>query len=121
MPSDHQLMGTTLADTFRALADETRLGLLSTLREDGEQRAGDLAARYPRLSRPAVSRHLAVLREAGLVRTRQQGTERWYRLDPRPLQQLDHDWLATYRTMWTEKVARLKTLLEAGPARPGEH
>lgn len=108
-----------LADTFRALADETRLGLLSTLREDGEQRAGDLAARYPLLSRPAVSRHLSVLRAAGLVHARQQGTERWYRLDPGPLQQLDRDWLATYRTMWNEKVARLKTLLEAGRPDPG--
>lgn len=101
-----------LASTFRALGDETRLGLLSHLRDAGEQRAGDLAAHYPHLSRPAVSKHLGVLREAGLVSTRQQGTERWYRLDPGPLAALDRDWLATYRGYWSRGLSRLKKLAE---------
>lgn len=102
----------SLATTFRALGDDTRLGLLASLREQGEQRAGDLAAHYPRLSRPAISQHLAVLREAGLVKAEQRGTERWYRLEPAPLQALDRDWLATYRTFWDLRVNRLKALVE---------
>lgn len=68
---------------FRALADPTRRQILRAL-GGAEMRAGDLAKRFP-VSRPAVSKHLRVLREAGLVEARKQGRERWYAIVPGPL------------------------------------
>jgi DNA-binding transcriptional ArsR family regulator len=68
------------ADPFEALGDATRRAIVEGLR-DGERTVGDLAAGLP-VSRPAVSQHLGVLRTAGLVLERPQGTRRYYRLDP---------------------------------------
>lgn len=113
-------VNSSLAATFRALGDETRLGLLASLREQGEQRAGDLAARYPRLSRPAISQHLAVLRQAGLVRAERRGTERWYRLEAAPLRALDQGWMAAYRAFWDQRVQRLRALVEPGQEAGGD-
>lgn len=70
-------------DVFGALADPIRRDLLTRL-VAGEARAGDLADEHP-VSRPAVSRHLRILREAGLVRATERGRERHYALDPAPL------------------------------------
>lgn len=67
-------------DPFEALGDATRRSIVEGLR-GGERTVGDLAASLP-VSRPAVSQHLGVLRAAGLVLERPQGTRRWYRLDP---------------------------------------
>jgi DNA-binding transcriptional ArsR family regulator len=67
-------------DPLEALGDATRRAIVESLR-GGERTVGDLAASLP-VSRPAVSQHLAVLRAAGLVLDRPQGTRRWYRLDP---------------------------------------
>jgi DNA-binding transcriptional ArsR family regulator len=68
------------ADPFEALGDATRRAIVEGLR-DGERTVGDLAADLP-VSRPAVSQHLGVLKAAGLVLERPQGTRRYYRLDP---------------------------------------
>ena len=71
------------SDVFRALADPTRRAILERLRE-GERSAGDLARPF-RMSQPAISQHLQILRRVGLVRGRQVGRQRLYRLDPSPL------------------------------------
>jgi DNA-binding transcriptional ArsR family regulator len=98
------------AAVFDALADPTRRRVLELL-ADGERTAGELAAVFP-VSRPAVSRHLRVLREAGLVRARRDAQRRVYELDPAPLAELE-SWLATYRRFWSERLDRLEQHLES--------
>ena len=89
-----------------AIADPIRRRVLELVR-DGELPAGAIAAQFP-VSRPAVSRHLRVLREAGLVHERRAGRERLYRADPRPLAEL-RSWLDGY---WAGRLAALKQLAE---------
>ncbi len=86
-------MATTV---FEAVADPTRRRLLDLL-GDGERTAGELASAFT-VSRPAVSRHLRVLRDAGLVRWRGDAQRRVYALEPGPLTQLD-EWLVPYRVL----------------------
>jgi DNA-binding transcriptional ArsR family regulator len=93
---------------LEALADPTRRRIVELL-TDGERSAGALAAEFS-VSRPAVSRHLRVLRETGLVQAREEGTSRVYSLDPSPLQELD-DWLARYRGFWAQRLDALDTQL----------
>jgi DNA-binding transcriptional ArsR family regulator len=93
---------------FEALADPTRRSIVELL-SDGELEAGAIAERFP-VSRPAVSRHLRVLREGGLVRAREDGRRRLYSLDPAPLAELDA-WLARYRGFWTNRLDALHTEL----------
>jgi len=102
---------TFAVQALAALADPTRRELLALLAE-GEIAAGDLAARFP-VSRPAISRHLRVLREAGLVRSRTDGRRRLYTLDPRPLRELD-DWLEPYRDLWASRLDALDTEIARG-------
>ena len=97
--------------TLGALADPTRRELLDLLAA-GELAAGDLADRFP-VSRPAISRHLRVLREAGLVTTRTDGKRRLYALDPRPLRELDA-WLEPYRDLWAQRLDALDTEIARG-------
>ena len=92
-----------------AIGDPTRRRILDYLR-GGERSAGDLAEQFP-ISRPAVSRHLRVLREAALVAERREGKHRIYRLEPAPLAVLD-EWLASYRTFWAARLTDLKQLVE---------
>jgi DNA-binding transcriptional ArsR family regulator len=89
---------------IEALADPTRRQIVELL-ADGERSAGDIAACFP-TSRPGISRHLRVLREHGLVRTREEGQRRLYSLDPAPLAELDA-WLARYRGFWTNRLDAL--------------
>src|SRR5215218_9277335 len=98
-------------EALAALADPTRRELVALLAE-GEQAAGDLAGRFA-VSRPAISRHLRVLREAGLVRARTEGRRRVYALDPRPLRELD-DWLQPYRDLWARRLDALDTEIARG-------
>ncbi|MGH2452185.1 MAG: ArsR/SmtB family transcription factor [bacterium] len=97
---------------FRAVADATRRHILDLLREEGPLRAGDIAARFPIVSRPAVSRHLRVLRRSGFVTGAKEGRERWYRLNPAPLRQMYREWLRHYEAYWTERLAVLKRVVE---------
>jgi DNA-binding transcriptional ArsR family regulator len=90
-----------------ALSDPTRRRILELLAEDGELPAGALAAEFP-VSRPAVSRHLRVLREHGLVRVRDEAQRRIYSLDPAPLEELD-EWLGRYRRFWSQRLDALDT------------
>jgi DNA-binding transcriptional ArsR family regulator len=98
-------------ETLTALADPTRRELLALL-AGGEVAAGALADRFP-VSRPAISRHLRVLREAGLVTTRTDGRRRLYALDPRPLRKLD-EWLEPYRDLWAQRLDALDTEIARG-------
>lgn len=93
---------------FEALAEPTRRRIVEML-ADGERSAGELAASFE-TSRPAVSRHLRVLRESGLVRVRGDGQRRLYSLDPAPLEALDA-WLDRYRGFWTNRLDALDTEL----------
>jgi DNA-binding transcriptional ArsR family regulator len=90
---------------FEALADPTRRRVLELLSER-ELSAGEIAAAFT-VSRPAVSRHLRVLRQAGLVQARRDAQRRVYGLDPEPLAELD-SWLATYRPFWNERLDLLE-------------
>ena len=103
---------TNHTSAYDALADPTRRRILDLLRERGALRAGDLAAWFPQISRPAVSKHVRVLREAGLVVERPEGRERWYALNPVPLQEV-FDWLQFYESLWRDRLARLKEKVEA--------
>ena len=98
-------------EALAALADPTRREIVALLAE-GEVAAGELAAHFA-VSRPAVSRHLRVLREAGLVRVRAEGQRRLYVLDPRPLSDLDA-WLAPYRRLWAQWLDALDTEIARG-------
>ena len=84
-----------------ALADPIRREIVELLAH-GEQTAGGIAARFE-VSRPAVSRHLRVLREAGLATVREEATRRIYGLDPAPLAELER-WIATQRTLWEGRL-----------------
>ncbi|WP_166532912.1 ArsR/SmtB family transcription factor [Blastococcus xanthinilyticus] len=98
-------------EALQVLGDETRRELVALLAA-GEVPAGELAARFP-VSRPAISRHLRVLREAGLVRVRSDGRQRLYALDPRPLRELD-EWLEPYRDLWAQRLDALDTEIARG-------
>jgi DNA-binding transcriptional ArsR family regulator len=97
---------------YRAISDPTRRRILDLLRDAGPQRAGAIAVSFPRISRPAVSKHLRILRQARLVRETAQGRERWYRLNPEPLRELYDSWLRHYEAFWTERLATLKQIVE---------
>lgn|SRR5947199_2823753 len=96
-------------DVFRAIADPTRRAILDRLRA-GPANAGALAADFSQ-SRPAISKHLKVLREARLVVDQRLGRERMYRVDPVPLQSVA-GWLEGYRAFWRVSLGRLKRHLE---------
>ena len=97
---------------FEALVDPTRREILDLLRPRART-AGDIARHFPAISRPAVSQHLKVLRQARLVAQRADGRQRMYRLHPPALQQL-HRWLERYRVFWESRLAKLKELAEEG-------
>jgi DNA-binding transcriptional ArsR family regulator len=96
---------------LRALADDGRRTMLDTL-AGGPATAGELAALLP-IARPGVSRHLRVLREAGLVEVRQQAQRRIYSLRPQPLTEID-DWLGRYRALWQQRLDALHTEIARG-------
>ena len=94
---------------FQALADPSRRAILESL-TSGEASVKDLTARFD-ISQPAVSQHLATLKDAGLVNGRREGRCVFYRVEPRGMKPLI-DWMAHYRAFWTEHVDRLEQLLE---------
>jgi DNA-binding transcriptional ArsR family regulator len=94
---------------FQALADPSRRAIYEALAR-GEAAVKDLTARFA-ISQPAVSQHLAALKDAGLVVGRRDGRHVYYRVAPQGLQPLV-DWVAHYRAFWTEHVDRLGRLLD---------
>ena len=104
----------SMATTFEVLAEPRRREILDLLRL-GERPVGELVERLE-LSQPAVSKHLKVLRAAGLVEVRQDAQRRWYRLRPQPLAEIDA-WLAPYRQFWNTRLDALERHLDAMPDR----
>jgi DNA-binding transcriptional ArsR family regulator len=96
---------------LQALADGSRRTMLEILR-DHPATAGELADALP-IARPGVSRHLRVLREAGLVDVRQEAQRRIYSLRPEPLVEVD-DWLGSYRALWQHRLDTLHTEISRG-------
>src|SRR5499433_51043 len=96
---------------LRALADESRRTVLETL-TGGPATAGELAALLP-IARPGVSRHLRVLREAGLVDVRHDAQRRVYSLRAQPLAEID-EWLGQYRALWERRLDALHTEVARG-------
>ena len=95
--------------TFEVLAEESRRRILDVLVE-GERPVGDLVEALA-LSQPAVSKHLKVLRDAGLVESRTEAQRRIYRVRPEPLREVDA-WLAPYRRQWADHLNALERHLE---------
>lgn len=104
---------TDLPRTFSALSDPTRFGLVDKLLRRGELSAGTLASEAD-ISAPAISRHLKVLREAGVIIQRVDGTHRYYSVSPEALEGV-HAWTMDHRAFWADSLARLDTLLAMDP------
>lgn len=102
-------MATAPDQLFHTLADPTRRALFERLSEDGEQTVGALTDRAG-VSQPAVSRHLGILKAAGLVRGRRAGRQTHYRAQPQALVPLI-DWMGVYGAFWRERLDDLETLL----------
>jgi len=100
------------AVTFAVLAEPTRREILDLLR-DGERPVGDLVDALG-MAQPAVSKHLRVLRDAGLVTVRAEAQRRYYGLRPEPLADID-GWLAPYRRLWSASLDKLERHLEEHP------
>ncbi|MGB3148986.1 MAG: metalloregulator ArsR/SmtB family transcription factor [Paracoccaceae bacterium] len=94
-----------LPPIFAALSDATRFAIIERLLERGEQSAGDLAD-IADITAPAISRHLKVLREAGLVTQRIDGTRRIYAVAPEPMQAISR-WTIAHRDFWEASLDRL--------------
>src|SRR5215469_4016190 len=99
---------------FSALADPTRRAVLDLLLRGGLP-AGQIAQAFP-VSRPAISKHLRVLRRARLVRMHRLGRQRLFELNPKPLKSVDL-WLSRYRAFWQSELSNLKHFVEASQAK----
>ncbi|MEV0348004.1 metalloregulator ArsR/SmtB family transcription factor [Nonomuraea sp. NPDC050680] len=109
----------TADHVFTALASPARRELLRLLLDEGGQPAGRLAERFD-MSRPSVSEHLKVLRDAGLVAETRRGRERLYRLEAAPLMEI-REWLTPYERFWREKLSGLSDLLDEMDLEEKEH
>ena len=121
---DHRIIGvmSTEIAVLEAIAEPTRRRILDALR-DGERSVGELVEQVG-MHQPGVSRHLKVLRDAGLVEVRRDAQRRLYRLRPEPLMALDA-WLEPYRAEWTARLDSLERHLRrtatSTPPSPKEH
>lgn len=98
-------------DVFFAISDPTRRAVLDLL-TGGSRNAGEIAARFPRLTQPGVSRHLKVLRQAKLVEVAVRAQQRIYKLNPEGLADL-YEWVAKYQAMWPDTLDALGRYLDA--------
>jgi DNA-binding transcriptional ArsR family regulator len=97
------------SEIFRALADPTRRAVFERLAER-EMSVSELTASF-HVSQPAISQHLAALRNAGLICARRDGRNAFYRSDPRGLAPLE-DWVGRYRALWPARIEKLKRVLK---------
>jgi DNA-binding transcriptional ArsR family regulator len=100
-------------DVYSAVADPTRRELLRMLADADELSLHELTAPF-KMGRTAISKHLGVLKEAGLVDDRRVGRETRYRLNPVPLREIQH-WVSSYERFWSVQIDRLKSLVEEEP------
>ena len=105
------IASTKSADVYTAIADGTRRALLLRLAQEGERSVSDLWEPLP-ISQPAVSKHLRILRQVGLVRSRQDGRTRLYSIDARKLREV-FDWVSHFDRYWEEKLDSLGAHLDA--------
>jgi DNA-binding transcriptional ArsR family regulator len=103
------LTGNVREVTFEVLAEPSRRQILDLLL-DGERPVGELVSALA-IGQPAVSKHLRVLRDAGLVSVRTDAQRRLYRVRPEPLREID-EWLAPYRRLWSERLDALERHLD---------
>ncbi len=103
------------AAPYAAIADPTRRGILDLLRR-GSLNAGTIARRFPQISRPAVSKHLAILRRSRLVVVRRSGRELRYSLNAEPLREVDA-WLRRYHEFWGRQLGAFKAYVESTPGK----
>lgn len=96
---------------FAAVSNRTRRDILDLLKT-GDHHAGQLVAAFPKLPQPAISRHLKILREAGLVTVSRQAQKRLYSLQPRRLREVDN-WVSFYREFWSGHLNSLKSHLDS--------
>ncbi|PRY24181.1 ArsR family transcriptional regulator [Aliiruegeria haliotis] len=101
---------TSLPATFAALSDATRFAIVERLMATGARTAGELADVAP-ISAPAISRHLRVLREAGVIEQRIEGPKRIYSVRPQAIRAIS-DWTMDHRTFWEGSLDRLARALE---------
>lgn len=106
-------------DVFEAVAEPHRRALLELL-ADGPRPAGDLAAALPELTQPAVSRHLRMLREAGVVEVRAEAQRRIYAIRPAALREVD-DWIGRYRPLWAAHLDALERHLDGAADHAASH
>lgn len=99
--------------SYHAISDQTRRQILDILSQESLT-AGAIARRFGRISRPAVSKHLAVLRRSKLVLIRKQGRERIYTLNAAPLKDVS-DWVVRYQAFWDEQLQSFKNYVETNP------
>lgn len=104
----------TATQVFSAIADPTRRAILDLLAL-GSRTAGSIAARFPRLTQPGVSRHLKVLREAQLVNVTINAQQRIYAIKPDGLADL-YEWVAKYQAMWPDAIDALERYVDARAA-----
>jgi DNA-binding transcriptional ArsR family regulator len=105
-------------DVFCAIADPTRRSILDLLLR-GPRNAGEIGSRFPHLTQPGVSRHLKVLREAGLVAVTTSAQRRIYTVQPRRLEEMDR-WIRKYAAEQSERLGRLAELVDERPKRRRE-
>lgn len=104
---------------FKAISDHTRRQILDLLHEEDPLTAGSIAQFFPEISRPAVSKHLAILRQAQLVTTRRSGRKWIYSLNAAPLRQVE-DWLSRYQSLWGQQMASFKDYVESKEEKGGK-
>ncbi len=96
-------------DVFQAIADPTRREILSLL-TNKDLKLNDVAEKF-KISRPAVSKHIKILNECGLIKINQQGRERYCKINPEPLKQV-YNWVQYFDQFWDNKLNSLKSFLE---------
>lgn len=104
---------------FGALSDPTRLAIVERLLAEGERSAGDIAAPFS-MSKPAISKHLRVLEEAGLIERRVERQWRLCRVRPEAIKAVD-DWMTRYRAFWEGAFDRLDKLLAETDEKDTDH
>ncbi len=96
-------------DVFQAIADPTRREILSML-TNKDLKLNDVADKF-RISRPAISKHIKILNECGLIKINQKGRERYCKINPKPLKEV-YDWVQYFDQFWGQKLNSLKNFLE---------